>query len=85
MQAVAQSTVSKRSDLEPATYSLAEYAALHDISYTKAHEMAQAGTLPVTPLKIGRTYRFPKRIVDRMLSLTHEAPHMNGAHACDIA
>ena len=79
MQSVAQSTVSKRSDLERATYSLAEYAALHDISYTKAHEMAQAGTLPVTPLKIGRTYRFPKRIVDRMLGLIPDTAKASNA------
>ena len=85
MQAVAQSTISKRSSLEPATYSLAEYAALHDISYTKAHEMAQAGTLPVTPLKIGRTYRFPRRIVDRMLGLNHDAPEATDAECSNVA
>ncbi len=69
MEAVAQSTISKRGRLESATYTLAEYASLNGISYTKAHEMAQAGTLPVTPIRIGRTYKFPKRIVDRMLGL----------------
>ncbi len=79
MQTVSQSTMSKRSDLERATYSLAEYAALHDISYTKTHEMAQAGTLPVTPLKIGRTYRFPKAVVDRMLGLTPDTAEASDA------
>ncbi len=79
MQAVSQSTVSKRARLESAMYSLSELAALYDISYTKAHEMAQAGTLPVTPIKIGRTYRFPKRIVDRMLGMDSDAEPKDAA------
>lgn len=69
MTTIVQAANSKRANLDRATYSLAEYAALHDLSYTKTHVMAQAGTLPVTPLKIGRTYRFPKAIVDRMLGI----------------
>lgn len=60
---------SKRADIGSAVYSLAEYAALWDMSYTKAHEMAQAGTLTVTPIKVGRTYKFPKAVVDRMLGI----------------
>jgi excisionase family DNA binding protein len=69
MQTVSQSTTSKQPRLDAATYSLAEFAALMGIGYTKAHEMAQAGTLPVTPLRIGRQYKFPKAHVDRMLGL----------------
>lgn len=69
METVAQSTVSKRPRLAPATYTLGEFAALLGISYTKAHEMAQAGTLPVTPFKVGRTWRFAKVEVDRLLGL----------------
>lgn len=75
MATVAQSADSKRARLDSATYSLAELAALYDISYTTAHSMAQAGTLPVTPIRIGRKYLFPKAIVDRMLGLDAGAPH----------
>lgn len=72
MEAVAQSTISKRARRESATYSLAEFAALCGISYTSAHEMAQAGTLPVTPIRVGRAYKFPRRTVDRLLGLDVE-------------
>lgn len=70
MPTVSQSTLSKRADIPRATYSLAEFAALLGISYTQAHERAQTGTLPVTPLRVGRQYLFPKPIVDRLLGMT---------------
>lgn len=73
MQAVSQTTTSKRVDLERATYSLAEFAALLGVSYTQAHERAQAGTLPVTPIRVGRKYLFPRRVVDRLLSIDADA------------
>lgn len=76
MQAVAQSTASKRSDLERATYTLAELAALLGLSYTQCHERAQSGTLPVVPLRVGRKYLFPRRTVDELLGLT---PHTAAA------
>ncbi|MDQ3524167.1 MAG: helix-turn-helix domain-containing protein [Chloroflexota bacterium] len=60
---------SKRSNLPPATYSLAQVAGLLGVSYATCHEMAQAGTLPVTPIRLNRQYRFPKAIVDRLLGL----------------
>lgn len=69
MVAVAPSTVSKRSELSRATYSLAEFARLLGISYTSAHEAAQAGTLPVTPIRQGRLYLFPKSAVHRLLEI----------------
>jgi len=63
------------SPIARATYSLAELAALLDVSYMTAQEMAQAGTLPVTPIRIGRQYRFPKSTVDQLLCVHVEASH----------
>ncbi len=73
MVTVAQSTISKRSELSRATYTLAEFAALLGISYTQAHESAQAGTLPVVPIRQGRKYLFPKAAVHRLLCMEPEA------------
>lgn len=69
MVTVAPSTVSKRSELSRATYSLAQYAALVGVSYTTAHECAQRGELPVTPIRHGRLYLFPKAAVHRLLEI----------------
>jgi excisionase family DNA binding protein len=74
VDSVAQSTVSKRARLEPATYSLSDFAALLGISYTQAHECAQRGTLPVTPIRQGRKYLFPKTAVHRLLEITGSEP-----------
>ena len=74
MELVAQSTVSKRGRLASATYSLADFAALLGISYTQAHECAQAGTLPVTPIRQGRKYLFPKTAVHRLLEIGEAEP-----------
>ena len=71
--AVSQSTVAKRACLERATYTLAEFAALLGIGYTTAHLAAQAGTLPVSPIRIGRQYVFPKAAVHELLSIKHPA------------
>lgn len=73
MVTVAQSTVSKRSEMSRATYTLAEFAGLLGISYTSAHEAAQAGTLPVTPIRQGRKYLFPKGAVHRLLCIEQNA------------
>jgi predicted site-specific integrase-resolvase len=67
MEAVSQSTMSKRPRIEPAVYSLNDLAALLGRSYTATHEAAQAGTLPVKGFKVGRVWRFPKADVDRLL------------------
>ncbi len=69
MDPVGQSTRSKRSHLDSAMYSSAETAALFDIGYTTLNEMVKAGTFPITPVKIGRQYKFPKRTVDHLLGL----------------
>lgn len=69
MDTVSHSTRSKRPRLSPATYSLVELAGLLGISYTSAHQMAQRGDLPVDPLRIGRTYKFPRAAVHRLLEI----------------
>jgi excisionase family DNA binding protein len=66
---VSQSTISKRSNLLPATYTLSELAALLGISYTSAHEMAQRDALPVAPIRVGRQYRFPRTAVHKLLGI----------------
>ncbi len=72
MDTLASSTISKRPRLASATYSLADFAALLGISYTQAHECAQAGTLPVTPIRQGRKYLFPKTAVHKLLEIDAE-------------
>ncbi len=69
MVTVSQSTYSKRANLERQTYSLSDFAALLGISYTQAHESAQAGTLPIVPIRQGRKYLFPKAAVHRLLCI----------------
>jgi excisionase family DNA binding protein len=69
MATVGQSTISKRPRLNSAAYSMSDVCGLLDISYTKAWEMVQAGTFPVTPIRVGRQYRFPKALVDRLLGI----------------
>lgn len=72
MQSVSQSTLSKRAPLSAATYSSAETAALFGVSYTTLNEQVKAGTFPVTPVRIGRQYKFPKADVDRLLGLNDQ-------------
>jgi excisionase family DNA binding protein len=79
MPALSQSTVSKSASVERATYTLAEFAALLGVSYTQAHERAQSGTLPVTPVRFGRKYLFPRRTVDELLGLTPDASEASNA------
>lgn len=69
---VSQSTLSKRSNVDRATYTLAELAGLLGVSYTSAHEMAKAGELPVTPFRVGRKWLFPKSHVDKLLGIEAE-------------
>lgn len=69
MNDVSQSTFSKRPRLDSAAYSMNETASLCGIGYTTLWVMVQDGTFPVTPIRIGRQYKFPKRLVDRMLEL----------------
>lgn len=72
METVSASTRSKRPELAPATYTLAEVAGLLGLGYTKCHELAQAGTLPITPLRIGRKYLFPKAKVHELLGMSDD-------------
>lgn len=66
----------KKSTLEPEVYSLAEFAALFGLSYTTAHLGAQGGTLPVTPIRLGRKYLFPRSAVHALLGIdNHNDDH----------
>ena len=73
MQSVARSTLSKRAVLAPEVYSLAELCGLLKVSYTTGHVLAQAGTLPVTPIRIGRQYLFPKAEVHKLLGMSEQS------------
>lgn len=73
MIASLHATHPKRAGLEPQTYSLAEVARLLGVGYTSAHQMAQAGTLPVPAIRVGRQYRFPKAAVHRLLCIEQDA------------
>ena len=72
METMTRPAPSKRSNLLPAVYSLSDLAALLRISYGTAHASAQAGTLPLTPLRIGRQYFFPRAEVHRLLGMTDQ-------------
>lgn len=71
MDTVSRSTHSKRAPQVRATYSQAETAALLGVSYTTLNEQVKAGTAPLTPVKVGRMYLFPKAIVHRLLGIDH--------------
>lgn len=73
MEVVSQSTQSKRARLASAMYSSAETAALCGISYTTLNEQIHAKTFPVTPVKIGRVYKFPKSQVNKLLGIASDA------------
>jgi hypothetical protein len=55
--------------LQPATYTLSEYASLRGASYSATQREAKAGTLPVKPIKVGAKYLFPKALVHAELGL----------------
>lgn len=72
MDRVSQSTKAKHARIESAVYSLNETASLFGMGYTTLWTQVQEGVFPIQPIQIGRNYKFPKRIVDRMLSLGHD-------------
>jgi len=72
METMTRPAPSKRSNLSSAVYSLSDLAALLRISYTTAHTSAQSGTLPLTPLRIGRQYFFRKSEVHALLGMTDQ-------------
>ena len=59
----------KQSSLDREVYSLSEFAKLCGSSYTVFHQLAQAGALPVQPIRIGRRYLFAKSAVHALLSI----------------
>ncbi len=64
-----QSARSKRSGLSPATLSAADTFRLIGCSYSKGMYLLQAGEFPVQPIKLGRTYRFKRSDVHRLLGI----------------
>lgn len=74
MQEVSQSTLSKRSRLDSATYSMSDVAGLFNIGYTTLWTAVHDETFPVKPVKIGRVWKFPKTYVDRLLGLDTAEP-----------
>jgi predicted DNA-binding transcriptional regulator AlpA len=78
MQAeVGQSTLSKRPKLAPQAYTMAEVAGLCGLGYTSIWNQVQEGKFPVEPIKFGRSYRFPKRSIDRLLGLVDDSDVTN--------
>jgi hypothetical protein len=69
---ITQSSLSKHSDVPCETLTLADVAAMLGISYTAAHEtLRRDGELiGIRPLRINRSYRFPKAMVHAVLGLT---------------
>lgn len=51
------------------TYSLRETAELFGTGYTSFWEAMRQGNLPVTPLRIGGQWRFPRAAVHRVLEI----------------
>lgn len=49
------------------TLTLEELAAALDISLTTAYQLARTNTLPIPALKLGRQWRFSRRVLDRYL------------------
>lgn len=64
-----QSARSKRSDLPPATYSAADTFGLIGCSYSTGMELVKSGRFPLTPIRIGRVFRFRKSDVHKLLGL----------------
>jgi excisionase family DNA binding protein len=64
----------KRSDVEVQTYTLAEFARKIGVSYTTLHELCLRGEAPVTPIRAGRQWKFPKSAVHRLLDVESSAP-----------
>jgi excisionase family DNA binding protein len=53
------------------TYSIPEVAELLDIGRNAAYDAAKSGDIPT--IRIGKTIRAPKALIDRMLGLGGEA------------
>lgn len=73
MPSTSRSSVSKSAPLGSATYSMAQTAALCGVSYSKIWEMVREESFPLTPLRIGRQYKFLKSDVHQLLGL-HDDP-----------
>lgn len=56
------------------TVTLAEVGRALNIRPTKLYELAQADALPVPALRVGRTYRFSRRLLEALLDGTYTRP-----------
>jgi predicted DNA-binding transcriptional regulator AlpA len=63
---VSQSTRSKRSTHPSAFYTLSDVAGICGLGYSTLWTQVQEGSFPVTPVKLGRQWRFPKTEIDRL-------------------
>jgi excisionase family DNA binding protein len=50
-------------------YSAEEFRTLFGIPRSTFQELLKRGELPVKPIRMGGTWRFPKPVVDRMLGI----------------
>ncbi len=66
---MSQSARSKRSDLVAETISMTDTAKMLGCSYGTLQELVRAGKAPVTPIRVGRIYKFPSRKVHALLGI----------------
>jgi predicted DNA-binding transcriptional regulator AlpA len=66
MHDVSQGTRSKRSELTSAFYTMSDVAGICGLGYSTLWTQVQEGSFPVTPVKLGRQWRFPKTEIDRL-------------------
>ena len=67
---LSRSAISKGPKLPRQAYTMAEVAGLLGVTYSSVWDQVQMKSFPVTPIRIGRAYRFPKQSIDQLLHLT---------------
>ena len=67
---IANCEFGKTDRLSRLTYSIDEVAALFDIGRNAAYDAAKRGDIPT--IRIGKTIRAPKALIDRMLGIGGE-------------
>lgn len=55
--------------ITPAVYSMAETARLLAVNYATLNTAVRNGSFPIRPFRVGRSFRFLKSDVDRLLGL----------------
>lgn len=75
MDAVNTSSVpAHRAKLGTQMYTMKQVAELCGLAYASLWYHVQKETFPVEPIRIGKTYRFPKQSIDRLLSPDRDEP-----------